>query len=79
MGDALVMIAKEEGSVALYRGMAATMMGAAPYTGLKFGFYESLKRGSAPPPAAASPPQHTLNLYRYQTFSYHLFMSTFRS
>jgi len=45
MLDALVVIAKEEGSVALYRGMAATMMGAAPYTGLKFAFYETLKRG----------------------------------
>eukprot|EP00040_Diaphanoeca_grandis_P044869 m.13945 g.13945 ORF g.13945 m.13945 type:complete len:304 (-) comp9928_c1_seq1:154-1065(-) len=43
MFDALRVVTKEEGAIALYRGIAATTMGAAPYTGLKFFFYESLK------------------------------------
>lgn len=36
MMDALVTIGKTEGRPSLYRGMAATIAGAAPYTGLKF-------------------------------------------
>ena len=43
MFDALVKIPREEGMVALYRGVAATVTGAAPYTGLKFGAYETFK------------------------------------
>mmetsp|Transcript_14214 Transcript_14214/g.38797 ORF Transcript_14214/g.38797 Transcript_14214/m.38797 type:complete len:311 (-) Transcript_14214:71-1003(-) len=51
--DALIKIPMEQGRVtgdhqfrigALYRGMAATMVGEAPYAGLKFCFYEALKR-----------------------------------
>lgn len=36
MMDALITIGKTEGRPSLYRGMAATIAGAAPYTGLKF-------------------------------------------
>jgi len=44
VGDALVTILREEGVHALYRGMSATMMGVAPYAGLKFGTYEIMKK-----------------------------------
>lgn len=40
--DALRTIPKQEGFFALYKGMSATMMGVAPYQGLKFGAYEVL-------------------------------------
>jgi hypothetical protein len=43
MFDALVGVGRTEGARALYRGLAATVVGAAPYTGLKFGFYEFFK------------------------------------
>lgn len=36
MMDAIITIGKTEGRPSLYRGMAATIAGAAPYTGLKF-------------------------------------------
>jgi hypothetical protein len=42
--DALLTVGRTEGAVALYRGLAATVAGAAPYTGLKFAGYEALKR-----------------------------------
>ena len=44
MADALVTIAREEGRAGLYRGVVATLSGAAPYTGLKFATYDALKR-----------------------------------
>jgi len=44
VGDALITITKEEGVTALYRGIFATMMGVAPYAGLKFGTYEVMKQ-----------------------------------
>ena len=47
MLDAIVTIGKAEGRPSLYRGMAATIAGAAPYTGLKFMVYESLKEMGA--------------------------------
>lgn len=43
MFDALKTIRQAEGIPALYRGMTATLAGAAPYTGLKFAAYDSLK------------------------------------
>jgi len=43
MLDALIKIPQHEGVVGLYRGMAATVTGAAPYTGLKFCAYETFK------------------------------------
>mmetsp|Transcript_13684 Transcript_13684/g.22378 ORF Transcript_13684/g.22378 Transcript_13684/m.22378 type:complete len:295 (-) Transcript_13684:25-909(-) len=42
--DALFTIGKEEGVAALYRGLVPTMMGVAPYAGLKFGTYEIIKQ-----------------------------------
>ena len=53
MWDALINIPREEGRQtgdgrvriqALYRGLAATMVGEAPYAGLKFCMYEAMKR-----------------------------------
>jgi hypothetical protein len=41
--DALLTIGKEEGAMSLYKGMFATMVGVAPYAGLKFGTYEAMK------------------------------------
>jgi hypothetical protein len=41
--NALATIAKHEGVPALYRGIQATMVGVAPYTGIKFGTYELMK------------------------------------
>lgn len=41
--DAVLVVGRTEGVSALYRGLAATVAGAAPYTGLKFGFYEFFK------------------------------------
>eukprot|EP00123_Amoebidium_parasiticum_P010857 comp20364_c0_seq1/m.25723 comp20364_c0_seq1/g.25723 ORF comp20364_c0_seq1/g.25723 comp20364_c0_seq1/m.25723 type:complete len:298 (-) comp20364_c0_seq1:322-1215(-) len=43
MVNALVEIPKREGFRALYQGMSATMMGVAPYAGLKFATYEAMK------------------------------------
>ena len=43
VGNALVTIAKTSGTRALYRGLTATAMGVAPYTGLKFAAYEKMK------------------------------------
>ena len=43
MLDALVRLPRERGAGALYKGMGATMVGVAPYAGLKFGAYEGLK------------------------------------
>jgi len=40
---ALMTISRERGVLALYSGMTATMMGVAPYAGLKFMTYESFK------------------------------------
>lgn len=54
MFDALVKIPWEQGRAtgdgkmrigALYRGLMATVIGEAPYAGLKFGCYEAMKRG----------------------------------
>jgi len=42
--DALVCIPKEEGWRSCYRGMGATLIGVAPYTGLKFATYEAGKQ-----------------------------------
>eukprot|EP00041_Stephanoeca_diplocostata_P020880 m.477605 g.477605 ORF g.477605 m.477605 type:complete len:300 (+) comp21688_c1_seq25:385-1284(+) len=47
MFDALVTVGRTEGTAALYRGLSATVGGAAPYTGLKFCAYEALKRTAA--------------------------------
>ena len=41
--DALRRIPKEEGGLALYRGMGATLLGATPYASFKFGIYEASK------------------------------------
>eukprot|EP00936_MAST-01D_sp_MAST-1D-sp1_P002564 g2564.t1 len=43
MFDALVRLPRERGIGSLYKGMGATMVGVAPYAGLKFGTYEGLK------------------------------------
>jgi len=43
MLSALHMIARERGVGALYAGISATLLGVAPYAGLKFGAYEALK------------------------------------
>lgn len=42
--DALTRIPKEEGWRSCYRGMGATLIGVAPYTGLKFATYEGGKQ-----------------------------------
>lgn len=42
--DCLRTIPREEGYGSLYRGMATTMLGNAPYTGLKFATYEAGKQ-----------------------------------
>lgn len=41
--DAVVIIVRQEGVVALFKGISATLMGVAPYVGLNFMCYESLK------------------------------------
>lgn len=43
MLDALIRLPKQAGIGALYKGMGATLTGAAPYTALKFATYEALK------------------------------------
>lgn len=43
MGHAVLSIARERGVGALYSGVTATCVGVAPYAGLKFGAYETLK------------------------------------
>eukprot|EP00937_MAST-01D_sp_MAST-1D-sp2_P000367 g367.t1 len=43
MLDVLVRLPRERGMGALYEGMSATLVGVAPYAGLKFGSYELLK------------------------------------
>ncbi|GAB5364260.1 hypothetical protein AAMO2058_000954600 [Amorphochlora amoebiformis] len=43
--DALFTISREEGIPALYHGISATMIGVAPYAGIKFGSYELMKKG----------------------------------
>lgn len=45
--NALVTISRERGVLALYSGMTATMMGVAPYAGLKFATYEAFKEALA--------------------------------
>jgi solute carrier family 25 protein 42 len=42
--DALVRIPQQNGVAALYRGMAPSLLGVAPYSGIKFGVYEAIKR-----------------------------------
>lgn len=44
VSDALVSIARQEGVLALYKGMGTTLIGAVPYQGLKFGAYEVMKK-----------------------------------
>ncbi len=43
MANALLTIARKEGALTLYRGLTATVGGAAPYTGLKFATYAQVK------------------------------------
>jgi len=43
IAHAFKVILKEEGILAFYKGITATLMGVAPYVGLNFMFYETLK------------------------------------
>uniref|UniRef100_A0A668RAU4 Mitochondrial coenzyme A transporter SLC25A42 n=1 Tax=Oreochromis aureus TaxID=47969 RepID=A0A668RAU4_OREAU len=53
-----VRISREEGMKTLYRGFTPTILGVAPYAGLSFFTYETLKKFTA----AASSPTHTERL-----------------
>ena len=46
MLDCLMRLPRERGISALYKGMGTTMIGVAPYAGLKFGSYEAMKRAA---------------------------------
>jgi hypothetical protein len=48
MLDCLVRLPRERGVASLYKGMSTTMIGVAPYAGLKFASYEAMKRSLAP-------------------------------
>jgi hypothetical protein len=46
VANALITIPRVEGFAALYRGIAPTMCGVAPYAAIKFSAFEALKRGA---------------------------------
>lgn len=55
MVDALSSIVRNEGVAGLYRGIAPTLIGIAPYVGINFLVYESLKERAPVEPGATGP------------------------
>lgn len=44
MADGFLTVARAEGPLALYKGLAPTLVGIAPYAALNFASYDLLKR-----------------------------------